>query len=49
MNDAGFWIISRLSGLSESQTLRTVSPMMAFQGVIGLLLTMLAAWIIPLN
>lgn len=49
MNDAGFWIISRLSGLSEFQTLRTVSPMMAFQGVVGLLFTMLAAWIIPLH
>ena len=49
MNDAGFWIISRLSGLSEFQTLRTISPMMAFQGVVGLLLTMLAAWIIPLH
>ena len=35
MNDAGFWIISRLSGLREDQTLRTVSPMMALQGVAG--------------
>ncbi len=48
MNDAGFWIITRLSGLSESQALRTVSPMMALQGLVGLLLTMLAAWLFPL-
>ncbi|MEO7318105.1 MAG: SLC13 family permease [Chthoniobacteraceae bacterium] len=48
MNDAGFWIISKSSGLSERQTLRTVTPMMALQGVAGLVLTMLCAWIWPM-
>jgi len=48
MNDAGFWIISRLSGLREEQTLRTVSPMMALQGVAGLGLTMLVSWLWPM-
>jgi GntP family gluconate:H+ symporter len=49
MNDAGFWIITRLSGLREDQTLRTISPMMSLQGVAGLVLTMLAAWLFPLG
>ncbi len=49
MNDAGFWIITRLSGLREEQTLRTVSPMMSIQGVAGLVLTMLAAWLWPMR
>ena len=49
MNDAGFWIISRLSGLRESETLRTISPMMSIQGVAGLVLTMLTAWLLPLR
>jgi len=49
MNDAGFWIISRLSGLREDQMLRTVSPMMALQGVAGLVLTMIAAWLWPMT
>ena len=49
MNDAGFWIITRLSGLRESETLRTISPMMSIQGVAGLALTMLAAWLWPLR
>ncbi len=48
MNDAGFWIITRVGGLREDQTLRTVSPMMALQGVSGLLLTMLTAWLWPM-
>jgi GntP family gluconate:H+ symporter len=49
MNDAGFWIITRLSGLTESQGLRTVSPMMSLQGVVGLILTLLCAWLFPLR
>jgi len=49
MNDAGFWIISRLSGMRESMTLRTVSPMMSIQGVAGLVLTMLAGWLWPMR
>ena len=49
MNDAGFWIITRLSGLREAETLRTISPMMSLQGVAGLVLTMLAAWQWPMR
>ena len=49
MNDAGFWIITRLSGMRESLALRTVSPMMSIQGVAGLALTMLSAWLWPMR
>ena len=49
MNDAGFWIISKSTGLTERQTLRTVSPMMAAQGFAGLALTMLCAWLWPMT
>ena len=49
MNDAGFWIFTRLSGLREEQTLRTISPMIALQGCAGLVLTMIAAWLFPLT
>ena len=49
MNDAGFWVITRLSGLRETETLRTVSPMISLQGVVGLGLTLLAAWLVPLS
>jgi GntP family gluconate:H+ symporter len=48
MNDGGFWIISRLSGLREDQTLRTVSPMMSLQGVAGLALTMIVSSLWPM-
>ncbi len=49
MNDAGFWIITRLSGMREAMTLRTVSPMMSIQGVAGLVLTMFFAWLWPMR
>ena len=49
MNDAGFWIISKSSGLPEARMLRTVSPMMALQGFAGLIITMAFAWLFPLN
>ena len=49
MNDGGFWVVAKMSGMTEKQTLRTMSPMMTLQGVAGLLLTMLAAWLVPLR
>jgi GntP family gluconate:H+ symporter len=48
MNDSGFWVISRMSGMNEGQTLRSVSLMLAIEGVIGLLVTLGLAVIWPL-
>lgn len=48
MNDSGFWIIGKMSGFSEVQTLRTASVMMTLMGVVGLVVTMLGAWFLPL-
>jgi GntP family gluconate:H+ symporter len=48
MNDSGFWIISRMTGFSELQTLRTASAMMSLMGVVGLIVTVLGAWLLPL-
>ena len=48
MNDSGFWIIGRMSGMTEAETLRTASVQIALMGVVGLFVTMLAAWIWPL-
>lgn len=46
MNDSGFWVISRMSGMSEVQTLRTASVMVAVEGTIGMIATLClaAAW-----
>lgn len=48
MNDSGFWIIGRMSGFTEAETLKTATVMMAIMGVAGLAATMLGAWLLPL-
>jgi gluconate:H+ symporter, GntP family len=48
MNDSGFWLICRMSGMKESETLKTASMMMAVMGVAGLFIVMLLARLFPL-
>ena len=48
MNDSGFWVITRMTGMRESETLKIVTPMMSLMGVVGLVVTMIGAWLVPL-
>jgi GntP family gluconate:H+ symporter len=48
MNDSGFWVISRMSGMPEMQTLRTASVMVAIEGTAGLLATLCLAIVWPM-
>jgi GntP family gluconate:H+ symporter len=48
MNDSGFWIICKMSGFTEAETIRNSSVMMAIMGVTGLVATMIMAWLFPL-
>ena len=43
MNDSGFWVITRMSGMTESESLRTFSVALTVMGVVGLLVTLLGA------
>lgn len=47
MNDSGFWVVARMSGMNEVQTLRTASVMVAVEGTVGLLVTLALAAIWP--
>ncbi len=47
MNDSGFWVISKMSGLTEGETLRTASVMVCVEGCVGLVATVLLAWWLP--
>lgn len=49
MNDSGFWIIGRMSGMTEAETLRSASVMMSLMGIIGFLAVLASAWLIPLR
>lgn len=48
MNDAGFWIICKMSNLTERETLKTFSPMLTIMGLTGLVVLMIAARLLPL-
>lgn len=48
MNDSGFWIIGRMTGMTEAETLKTSSAMMAVMGITGLIVILLGASFVPL-
>jgi GntP family gluconate:H+ symporter len=48
MNDSGFWIIGKMSGFTEAETLKTATVMMALMGLAGLAAVMAGAWLLPL-
>lgn len=48
MNDSGFWIVGRMSGMTESETLKTFSAALTIMGIVGFLVTLAAARWLPL-
>ena len=48
MNDSAFWIVSRMSGLTETETLKTWTVALAVMSLTGLLVTLLLAAVLPM-
>jgi gluconate:H+ symporter, GntP family len=48
MNDSGFWIVCKMSDLTENEALKTFSPLLTIMGITGLIVTMVAAKAFPL-
>ncbi|CAN5913821.1 hypothetical protein BH23PLA1_BH23PLA1_15520 [soil metagenome] len=48
MADSGFWVILKMSGLTEAEGLKTVTPMTGVMGVAGLLVIMIASALWPM-
>ncbi len=48
MNDSGFWIIVKISNLTEKEALRTFSPMLVVMGSVGLIVLLVAAKLFPM-
>lgn len=48
MNDSGFWVVSRLSGMTEKETLRTWSLQLTADSIIGLLVTLGLSKLLPM-
>ncbi|MBL9090075.1 MAG: GntP family permease, partial [Planctomycetaceae bacterium] len=49
MNDSGFWIVTKMGGLTEVEGLKTWTPLLAVLGVTGLLVTLLLSQVFPLT
>ncbi|QDT66793.1 GntP family permease [Calycomorphotria hydatis] len=49
MNDSGFWVISRMSGFTEMETLKTFSVLLTIMGIVSFCATLVAAMILPLQ
>jgi gluconate:H+ symporter, GntP family len=49
MNDSGFWVVGRLSGFTEKETLRTWTVVVSVNSLAGLIITLIAAAVVPLK
>jgi len=47
MTDSAFWVITRMSGMTEAEGLRVISPMSICLGISALTFTMLFAVLFP--
>lgn len=48
MNDSGFWIFSKMGGLTETETLKSWTPLLTLMSVTGGILTLILAIVMPL-
>ncbi len=48
MADSGFWVICKMSGMTEQEALKTITPMSVVMGFSGLAITLLGASLFPL-
>jgi len=49
MNDSGFWVVGRMSGMTESETLKTFSAMLTIMGLVGFAVVYVASVLLPLQ
>lgn len=47
MNDSGFWVITKMSGMTEGEGLKYITPMTGCMGVVGLLVVLIGVTIFP--
>lgn len=48
MNDSGFWVIGKMSGLTESETLKTFSAQVSIEGTVGALVVLVLSRVMPM-
>lgn len=48
MNDSGFWIFAKMGGLTEVETLRSWTPLLAVLGITGMITTVILSIVFPM-
>ena len=48
MNDSGFWVISKMSGMTAAETLKTFSVMLTIMGGVGFAVVWVVSKVLPL-
>jgi gluconate:H+ symporter, GntP family len=49
MNDSGFWVFTKMSGLTEGESLRSWTPLLVVLSIVGLLVTILLSIVMPMS
>jgi len=49
MNDSWFWVFSKMGGVTELETLKSWTPLLAVVGVTGMVTTIVLALLVPLR
>jgi len=49
MNDSGFWIFTKMGGLTEVEALKSWTPLLSVLGLAGLITSLVLAWVFPLG
>jgi len=48
MNDSGYWVVCKMSGFTEKETLKTWTAQLAAMGVFGLVEVLILSYLFPL-
>jgi GntP family gluconate:H+ symporter len=48
MNDSGFWVVCKMSGMTEKEALKTFSSVLGIMGFVGMVVIMILAKLFPL-
>jgi H+/gluconate symporter-like permease len=49
MNDSGFWVFTKMGGLTESESLRSWTPLLMVLSIVGLVVTIALSGVLPMK
>ena len=47
MNDSGFWVITKMSGMTEVEGLKYITPLSTIMGIVGLIVVLIGVTVYP--